>query len=234
MLEMYEEENMIVKIVHTKRRDRLATLLIFTLLYTLIVLYIISKDKFTSKEDIQNQLVVAINNQATIDVIKNIYQNRTSIEHIYILLQDKNNYYNYNDSLSQILNDIKTKFYLKDKSSIDINKTKIIIEDYLLTNPYDSLETSQKDVFINIRQKLDNNQYEIIKNDLEKIAKEITQQNNLVNQYLKDSTNSFWISISALVFSAILGLYQLYLGREERHRQIISEELQLNSKYNNQ
>jgi len=231
-LEDIEEEDRLLYLEYKEerqrsRKKRLILIIIISTIYALIIAFIMSEKNYVNKEYIQTALITAINKDATIDVIKNIYNNREITNAIKLLFKGKSKYYKYNTSLSQILYDIKSKYYTDSQNINDINIHKITdtIKNYLIINPYDSLELTQKDMFTNIRLKLNKNTYEILQNDLEKIAKELTQKNNLVNQYLKDSTNSFWISISALIFSALLGLYQLYLGREEKHRQIISDEL---------
>lgn len=185
-----------------------------------------------NKIDIQNKLITSINNGAPIDVIKQIYSNRTYVELGLFknYFTNKDNYYKYDTPLSTILYDIKTKYFLDKDSKIDINNTINIIKNYSIINPFDSLEISQKDMFVNIQLKLKKDNYLLIQNDLEKISKELTEKNTLVDQYLKDSTNSFWISISAVILSLFIGVIQIYISREERFRQIISEEIKANNK----
>ena len=223
-----KESNIETENKYKRSKFRKILLSVLVLMYLVVLPYMILHDDYISKNDIQNQIVKAINNNADIDVVKNIYKNRKNIYFgsLKRIFGNKEYYYHYDTLLSTILDDIKTEFYLINESkNIDINKTNQIIKNYLITNPYDSLEVSQKDMFTDIRLKIDKKIYSKIQTNLEKIANELTQKNNLVNQYLKDSTNSFWISISALIFSAILGFVQLYYAREERQRQIISDEL---------
>jgi len=199
--------------------------LLFPILYITIIYTLLTSERYVSKINIQNKLITAISNEASLEVIKNIYANR-EIQFTTKIFSSTDDYYKSDTALSKILSDITTRYYLDEqKENIDINKTNNLISKYSIVNPFDSLEVTQKSMFVDIGLKLQNDSYAIIQSDLEKIAKELFQKNSLVNQYLKDSTNSFWISISALVFSAMLGFIQLYYGREEKHRQIISDEL---------
>jgi len=200
----------------------IALVAIVLTLSLVITKLIIGQKEYVLKNDIQNKLIIAINNNASLDVIKTIYNNRV-IESVGLTGRD--DYYKYNQSLLLILKDIQTNFYLQSESSIDINKTNEIISHYQAKNPYDALESSQKDMFINIQQKLDYNQYVLIQGDLEKVAKEMEQKNNLVSEYLNDSTLSFWISIIALGFSVLIGIYQLILARDSRVKKIVLDAL---------
>ena len=206
-------------------------LLIVVPLYAILISLLLINESYLSKETIQNKLTVAINNGAPLDAVKNIYFNREKIQYGVIKRYfNKDEYYNFNVPLSQILYDLESSYFIhKNITDINISKVSATIKKYSATDQFDSLEVSQKDVFTNIQQKLSTANYQLIQNNLEKIAIKLTEKNILVNQYLKDSTNSFWISISALIFSAILGLIQLYYAREYRQRQIISEELKKHS-----
>lgn len=208
------------------RKEWKITISLFIPIYIISLSYLILNDDYIDKKQIHHKLITSINNGATLQVIKNIYENReiVFIGSIKRLITSKSNYYRYETSLSQILFDIETNHYLEEKN-IDINKTSRIISNYITINPFDSLETNQKDMFTDIKLKISKDNYKVIQNNLEKIASELTQKNNLVNEYLKDSTTSFWVSISALVFSFILGILQLWQSRVERQKDIIIEAL---------
>lgn len=214
------------------KRKKMLLIILMVSIYSIAISLLLTKESYISKTSIKQKIITAINNNANLIIIKNIYGNRELVKSNFFTKlyksYSKENYYPYNTPLSQILYDIQSDYYLKStKAKINIEKIQDIIKNYSIVNPFDSLDSSQKDIFTNIRLKFSEKEsiYKLIHNDLEKVAKELSQKNNLVNQYLKDSTNSFWISISALIFSAFIGLLQLFLAREDRHRQILSEEL---------
>lgn len=221
--EVYEE------LKKKERKKRFIALFLISLYIGFMFLVIsgLSQTKYINKISIHSDLSKAINNDAKLNIIKNIYFNReiVSINGIEQIFANLTRYYTSDIPLSQILYNIQSEYYIK-KNNSDVNITKLseIIKTYSVINPFDSLKDSQKDNFNNIIIKLNTN-YKLVKNDVEKIAKELIQKNELVDKYLNDSTKSFLISIFALVFTAILGIYQLYLGREERQKKIISDAL---------
>ena len=110
--ELSHLENEYILKNNKRKKIRLITLISTTLLYTVIVFFVLSKDSYTPKIDIHNKIIMAINNEATLDVIKNIYQNREVLGKLTTFFKSKNNYYNYNVSLSHILDDVKMEYYL--------------------------------------------------------------------------------------------------------------------------
>ncbi|OLQ88271.1 hypothetical protein BIY22_08895 [Vibrio panuliri] len=196
----------------------------FTLtIFSFLVSILISNDLYTPREKIQNQIITAINNGADLRAIKHIYVNRekTSGGILKPFVSDVN-VYPYNVALSLILEDIRTNAYLEkgDKSILkNINK---LIEDHTHINPFDRLESVQRDYFENIQIKL-GEEYGRVSIEVNKLADELYNKNSLVEQYLKDSTTSFWVSVSALLFSILVSAYQLYNGRDARVKRIMLE-----------
>jgi hypothetical protein len=75
-------------------------------------------------------------------------------------------------------------------------------------NPFDNLEENQKYHFQNIQEKLDTT-YEKISPDINKIADDLKDKNELVAKYLNQSDSSYTISIVAIVLTLFLGLFQI-------------------------
>lgn len=197
---------------------------IFILIYILImilpvfIIIVISDggdlNKYTPKEVIKRDIVLAIGNGADLRSIKNIYENRPiSFKSITDYFdQGSKKYYESKVSLSKILEDIRSNQFLGLTEKVDIEKLDLIIEEHNQINPFDSLEPSQKDSFENIRIKLDI-KYKDIEIEIGKIVKELAEKNSLVNKYLAQSTFSYWVSIIALVLSLLIGIYQIFQSK---------------------
>ncbi|EPM6342136.1 hypothetical protein ACTN1H_002340 [Vibrio parahaemolyticus] len=183
----------------------------------------LSSGSYTPKEKIQNQIITAINNEADIRVIKHIYMNRerTSGFKLIPFFSDVSTY-PYNVALSLILEDIRTNAYLENGDKNILKGVDKVIEDHTKINPFDRLESVQRDYFENIQIKLDND-YNRVSIEVNKLADELYNKNSLVDQYLKDSTTSFWVSVSALLFSILVSAYQLYNGRDSRVKRMMLE-----------
>ena len=166
---------------------------------------------YTQKSTIKELMRNTIKNGGDLDVIKHIYNTRSSKGLLWPFYDRKEDYYLYDYPLSGILNDLKVD-YLQDskgKDSVYYAVLCNIISENDKQNPFDNLEDNQKYSFESILAKLDTT-YVIIKPDVVKIAEELNNKNQLVNKYLNKSDWSFYISISALIITIFLSLYQIY------------------------
>src|SRR6266480_196439 len=174
----------------------------------------------TSRAALTSSILTVIKNGGDLRAVKQVYTNRErNSETFYIAIMDKglsvngkvsDRYYKYDVPLSTVLEDIRTIFFLSpNKDTSLLAKLDGIITEYNNTDPFDKLKQGQRDHFENVRIKLPSH-YELIKSDMNKISDELVHQNALVNEYLKDSTRSFWVSILALILSLAVGLYQLH------------------------
>lgn len=190
----------------------------------IIVNYIPKEYNFVilKKNEFQEDVISMINNGAVFEDIKHIYDsNKQKQENpidciMYILHKNRNDFYSKtDDSLGFILRDIKSHVIINkekyENNFINLNKKlELFIKENNEKNPFEILETNQKDIFINLRTKLSAlNYYDNVKNDIEKIVQELNQQNNTIKEYLSDATNSYYISIIALIFTFVFGIYPL-------------------------
>ena len=122
----------------------------------------------------------------------------------------KEDIYPESTTLTTILNDIKKEYYIKNqKDSIYLTRLNTILIEHEEVNPFDKLESNQKFMFENVRQKLDSH-YVTVKEDLNRIADEMNNKNLLVDKYLDKSNLSYWLSIIALTLTVILSTIQIY------------------------
>lgn len=159
---------------------------------------------FYSKLAVQKNIKKAILNNADINTLENVLGNSVKI----FKIKEKNNeYYSHSISLENILKDIQVENYLSDEFDQKLNdKISDYIKEYKKVNPLGELSNNQKEYFINIKNKLDDNSYLEIENDLNKIVGELSNKNKLVEIYLDNSDISFKLTM----LSFILGLIALF------------------------
>lgn len=177
---------------------------------------------YTRKSEINRKLITVMGRDGDLRALRSVYENRDisgfSIKQIF---EGNDDFYLSSTPLSVMLEDIRTDIFLDSDGALPLSTVDGIIKEYEQVNPFDSLESAQKDYFENIRIKLGEN-YGLITGDVDKLASELKSKNALVSQYLKDSTISFWVSISALCISLMMGAYQIYQSRDSRFRSIIA------------
>jgi len=185
-------------------------------------LYFANND-FTSKEKIQKSIITAITNEADLRAIKQIYLNREKTSRgVTQIFKAEENLYSYGVPLSMVLEDIRTNMYLTKTNIGLLDKVDSLIELHTHINPFDKLEPAQRDYFENIKIKLKADYSDVIP-EVNKIANELHNKNSLVDEYLKDSKTSFWVSVFALLFSIVVSGYQLFNGRASRIQRMIAE-----------
>ncbi len=178
-------------------------------------------------KDIKNQIVLAIQNDADLDIIKNIYKNKEikSSSLISRIKGKSEDIYPVTTPLSRILEDIQVDLYLSEiPDSVMLKKIKCTIDLHNQVNPFDKLDQNQKHNFDNIQIKL-SDEFSLIQNDVTKIADELHSKNLLVDKYLDKSTTSYWISIIALFTTIVLSIFQLYKNRQSKIVDAVMEAL---------
>lgn len=178
-------------------------------------------EKFFSK-DIKANIQTVIKNGGKLDIVKHIYLNREIKNRGLIIPYFTKIEENYTESttLTTILNDIKKDYFLKDqKDSLFLISLEKIISEHEEINPFDKLQSNQKFMFENVRQKLDSN-YLVVREDLNRISDELNNRNILVAEYLDKSELSYWISIIALALTVIFSLIQIFQNIKKKDKKV--------------
>jgi hypothetical protein len=200
-------------------------IVLFGIIYAGILITLLSAAKLVEKQNLKADISTSISNGADVAVVKQIYENRKALTRIFSLTKLQGEYYNYDVPLSKILQDIRVDYFLTGKKDEEfIIGLEKIISEYLQIDPFDKLESSQRDYFENIRLK-SKDTYVMIRNDLDKIADELYKKNLLASKYLNKAETSFWISILGLVFALLIGVATLVQNRKKRLQDIISDEI---------
>lgn len=211
-----------------KRRFYLLLLLIPLLsMMTTFSLLLIEEKKFVEKGILQGDIEKIITNGGDLSSIKQALRTQPTVNAFKIIISDKSNYYNVDIPLSIVLNDMRVNAFREAKKDL-LPILEPIISEYDEINPFDKLQTGQKDYFENIRIKAGQN-YTNIVSDVNNLADELHEKNVLVNEYLGDSKMSFWISIIAVVLSLIIGGYQIFSARPEAMKKLILDAMDENS-----
>ena len=188
-------------------------------------------DKVVDKKPVISSLSTAIKNGCDLQVIKTIYSNREfKSKGIKELLGKGEQTYEIDEPLSKVLEDIKSDLFLNGPldTTFLIRLDELMIAN-LQTNPFDNLEPNQRDLFINIRQKVPD-KYSIIQEDLNKISTELNSKNTATVKYLKYSNMSLIFSLTGLMLALILGFIQIYQNRSSKLIQIIDQCLRKHTK----
>ena len=121
-----------------------------------------------------------------------------------------------------MLEQLRTDQYLNGKpDSVFLDKLDTIIREYTESNPFDKLESGQKDLFENIRVKLNGN-YSVVSDDVNKLSDELSNKNKLVNEYLSDSQTSLVVSIVSAFIAVILAAIQMWQNRSNNKYSLAS------------
>lgn len=76
-----------------------------------------------------------------------------------------------------------------------------MLQEFRQISPFDKLNKNQIDNFINIKNKLNNENYLKIENDILNIVDNLSSNTRLINVYLTKSDESYIMTIIALILS---------------------------------
>ncbi|HCV03242.1 hypothetical protein L1264_08655 [Pseudoalteromonas sp. APAL1] len=178
---------------------------------------------YKTKSQVQADISTMVGNGANLDSLKHYFSTTFDQEWglFYRWNNEKSDHYREDVSLLTVLKDIKNQGYLKGSTdSNNMNNISALIAEYQQRNPFDGLEINQKDLFDNIRVKLDEN-YLVVSNDLNKLSDELSQKNKLVTQYLSDSQTSLYISIASLAFGVVFPVVSLLFSRRKSSNKLL-------------
>jgi len=203
-----------------ERIINITPLLVYLLVFeTVLVMGLISdyfmmreRGPLVAKNDLKEQIYKVVKHGGGFEVVKHVYDSRSKEQHSSLFRNDADKYYLYNVPLSFILDDLRKDFFSVDsllKDTLYFDNLIHVIEENNSHNPFDNLNESQIFYFENIKEK-SGDEYGIIQADIVKIADELYNKNQLVDRYLARSTTSFWISISALIVTIFLSLFQIF------------------------
>lgn len=179
-------------------------------------------DRYVEKALIKKDITSLVVNGAGLRAVKFHYEHRTPIKRdiFFALNKDLSHYYSYDVALSQILEELRTDRFLNGTpDKVYLKKLDSIIREYTESNPFDKLESGQKDLFENIRVKLNDN-YSLVTDDVNKLSDELSNKNKLVNEYLSDSQTSLIVSIVSALIAVLLAGFQMWQNRSRQYSRL--------------
>ena len=177
------------------------------------------------REPLLTNITAAISNGADLTVVRHLYKQRKAERSLLLTALFKRSqetyrsdeYYAADTPLSDILQDIRAARFIDKPTEAQSPQAPLerIIREHEQQNPFDKLESGQREAFDNIRGKLGSS-YDAVQNDLTRIGDELHAKNIAVEKYLRDSSFSLRLSIFALFLSVIISSYQIFHSREKR------------------
>lgn len=115
----------------------------------------------------------------------------------------KRDIYEMSVDLGYILEDIIRDYYQqKSTNEIYISKLRLFAKEANEQRPFDKLDESQKELFIKLRNTA-GDKYVVLKDDINSISDELYNKNEVINQYLGKSNQSYALAIIALLFTIL-------------------------------
>lgn len=219
--ELHYQKALIQRLERQSRTRRLylsALVLPLFSIMTALIISVVEREEFIDKSAVQSDFSILITNGADLDAVKQALLTQPKVGQISTFFSSDQDFYASDIPLSTVLNDVRVNLYRNNDIEI-LSELDLLINEHEQVNPFDKLQTSQKDYFENIRIKT-GDAYIRISNDVNNLADELYQQNILVDEYLTKSELSFWISLSAVLLSLIIGGYQIALSRPAALRKI--------------
>lgn len=190
----------------------LLPMLIITLVIAVLINKLNYQEELFEKDTLKEGIIKLIENDADLRAVKFLYENRPMVKSnlLFWFKHRRNDYKPYNLPLSEVLEEIRTQIYLSDeKNNGQLVKLETVIDTYNTTNPFDKLESGQKDLFENIRVKLADD-YNMVSSEVNKLSDELHNKNLLINEYLSDSKTSLYISMLSAFFAVFLAGVQIF------------------------
>jgi hypothetical protein len=162
------------------------------------------------KTILKESIIKVVQNGADLRAVKQIYYNRGQTIEFKLRFATRATHYPESIPLSVVLEDIRVDLFLPSADKSLLPMIDAIIAQHSQTNPFDALETFQRDHFERLREKL-GERYHVVQAEVTRISDELRQKNLLTEEYLRSSNLSFWVSVIGLVFSLLIGGMQIFL-----------------------
>lgn len=188
-----------------------------------VLIALFSQRIYIAKAPLLNQVTTAVKNNADIAALEHLLVTapRTS-KGLRQWLSDTA-FYSSETSLQRVLLDARSlQFLAKTPDTSTLERIDALLAEHRAVHPFAGLASGQRQHFSTVRDKL-GSEYRSIQPEMDRLADAMQHQNQLVTSYLKDSTVSFWVSITGLVFSLLVGIGQLLQGQQTRINRVLAE-----------
>lgn len=176
---------------------------VFTLFIVIKVFLItVEQPVYRIAKNIKVDLSKATKANCTYEDLKIIYDRKERID-IIKYFNSKTDTYEMSVDLSYILEDMIYDYYHKEiKDSSYVNKLRYFLKETNLKYPFDKLTESQKELFNTLKNN-SGNYYYLISDNLTNISEELYRKNEIIDQYLNKSYQSYILAIIALCLTIL-------------------------------
>lgn len=152
-----------------------------------------------------------INNGASLEVIQEAYDARKEIRRLFYR---SSNYVPFDTPLSKLLSELRFSIYGSDSVRYKSTAVEIaaIIQDQRHTDPFDNLNSSQREYFDNIRIKL-GSEYPTIEQEVRNISSIVYEKTQLTGKYLKRSNLALIFALVGVLLSIGTGIWSAKTNR---------------------
>lgn len=209
-----------------KRKSKFLRIILIN--YVIIILLFIfllpnlAKNEFKPKVLVQEKIKIAISNGANVEeldsILKAVSFTNNPLKMMTEIIIGKNdldtNHYRGTTSLDRVLEDLINNNYLSNNFDYDFYlEVKGLLDESKKISSISLLPEEEANYFINIKNKIKEEEYLKIENDIKKLTDTLLQKNNSINIYLNQSEKSYvisWIALILTLFSFPMTVSQLF------------------------
>lgn len=188
------------------------TLIVYAIIIFFMTLLISTNDEYKPKLLVQENIKIAISNGANAKELDNILKTISFTTNplklaTEIIIDNKDigvNYYTGTINLNRVLEDLINNNYLSDEFDYEFYlKVKDLLNESKKISSISLLPEEEANYFINIKNKIKEEEYIKIENDIKKLTDILLQKNQSISIYLNQSGKSYTISWIALILTLL-------------------------------
>lgn len=188
-----------------------------------VLIALFSQRIYIAKPPLINQVTQAVKNNADVAALQHLLNTAPKTSKGLKQWLSDDAFYNAETSLQRVLMDARSTQLLSTAPDVKaLGRIETLLSEHRAVHPFAGLASTQRQHFSTVRDKLGGT-YPAIQPEMDRLADSMQHQNELVSRYLKDSTISFWVSITGLVFSLLVGIGQLLQGQQQRINRVLAE-----------
>lgn len=190
-----------------------ATIIIYMIIgFFMLLLLTFTKDEYKPKLVVQENIKTAIFNGANVEELDNILKTSSfpinPLKLVTEIIRDNKdigmNYYIGTTNLNRVLEDLINNNYLSDEFDYDFYlRVKDLLNESKKISSISLLPEEEANYFINIKNKIKEEEYTKIENDIKELTDILLQKNQSISIYLNQSGKSYTISWIALILTLL-------------------------------
>lgn len=195
------------KLMKERKKSKIKIIVMVTYIFLIVIFspLLLIEDKGIEKIKIQESIKTILKNKGDLEILKSTLSTFPTVRITFLsIIKRKIEVYHESVPIEKILIDMRNNNYKSENFDTQLNeKITLLLKENGKTSPIDKVTKNQAEYFLNIKGKLDEENYNKIENDLIKIIEDMSYNNELINVYLAQADKSYLFSIIALIISAI-------------------------------